>query len=79
MSVPARTFYFGRAFVSPLFDAFTIGGGLTLPMALWLLWDGTPRANFWAAILYIGTALTDLIDGYLARKWGQISEYRCLR
>lgn len=44
-----------------------------IPGVLWLLWDGTPRANFWATILYIGTALTDLIDGYLARKWGQIS------
>ncbi len=38
-----------------------------IPGVLWLLWDGTPTANFWAAILYIGTALTDLIDGYLAR------------
>ena len=44
-----------------------------IPGVLWLLWDGTPDANFWAAMLYIGTALTDLIDGYLARKWGQIS------
>ena len=44
-----------------------------IPIVLWLLADGTPEANFWAAIVYIGTALTDLIDGYLARKWGQIS------
>lgn len=44
-----------------------------IPGVLFLLWEGTPKANFWAAILYIGTALTDLIDGYLARKWGQIS------
>ena len=44
-----------------------------IPGVLWLLWDGTPKASFWAAMLYIGTALTDLIDGYLARKWGQIS------
>jgi CDP-diacylglycerol--glycerol-3-phosphate 3-phosphatidyltransferase len=46
---------------------------MLIPGVLWLLWDGTPRANFWAAMLYIGTALTDLIDGYLARRWGQIS------
>ena len=37
-----------------------------IPIVLWLLADGTPEANFWAAIVYIGTALTDLIDGYLA-------------
>jgi CDP-diacylglycerol--glycerol-3-phosphate 3-phosphatidyltransferase len=44
-----------------------------IPGVLFLLWAGTPKSNFWATILYIGTALTDLIDGYLARKWGQIS------
>ena len=44
-----------------------------IPGVLWLLWDGTPRGNFWAAMLYIATALTDLVDGYLARRWGQIS------
>jgi CDP-diacylglycerol--glycerol-3-phosphate 3-phosphatidyltransferase len=44
-----------------------------IPGVLFLLWEGTPESNFWAAMLYIGTALTDLIDGYLARKWGQIS------
>jgi CDP-diacylglycerol--glycerol-3-phosphate 3-phosphatidyltransferase len=44
-----------------------------IPWVLFLMWEGTPKSNFWAAILYIGTALTDLIDGYLARKWGQIS------
>lgn len=44
-----------------------------IPGVLFLLWEGTPKANFWAAMLYIATALTDLIDGYLARKWGQIS------
>ena len=35
-----------------------------IPGVLFLLWEGTPKSNFWAAILYIGTALTDLIDGY---------------
>ena len=60
-------------------DAINLPNLLTLlrialiPGVLFLLWEGTPKSNFWAAILYIGTALTDLIDGYLARKWGQIS------
>jgi CDP-diacylglycerol--glycerol-3-phosphate 3-phosphatidyltransferase len=44
-----------------------------IPGVLFLLWEGTPKSNFWAVILYIGTALTDLVDGYLARRWGQIS------
>lgn len=44
-----------------------------IPVVLWLLADGTPKANFWATMVYIATALTDLVDGYLARRWGQIS------
>ena len=38
-----------------------------IPGVLFLLCEGTPMSNFWAAILFIGTALTVLIDGYLAR------------
>jgi CDP-diacylglycerol--glycerol-3-phosphate 3-phosphatidyltransferase len=44
-----------------------------IPLVLWLLADGTPRANFWAAIVYIATAVTDLLDGWLARRMGLIS------
>jgi CDP-diacylglycerol--glycerol-3-phosphate 3-phosphatidyltransferase len=35
--------------------------------------DGSPKANFWAAILYIFTAITDFLDGWLARRMGLIS------
>lgn len=44
-----------------------------IPVVLWLLADGTPRANFWAAMVYIVTALTDALDGWLARRQGLIS------
>ena len=60
-------------------DAINIPNLLTfvrialIPVVLWLLADGTPRANFWAAIVYIATAVTDLLDGWLARKMGLIS------
>ena len=49
-------------------DAFNLPNLLTLlrialiPVVLWLLADGTPRANFWAAMVYIATAVTDLLD-----------------
>ncbi len=44
-----------------------------IPVVLWLMHDGTPRANFWAAIVYILTAVTDALDGWLARKMNLIS------
>ncbi|HJK91393.1 MAG TPA: CDP-diacylglycerol--glycerol-3-phosphate 3-phosphatidyltransferase [Polyangiaceae bacterium LLY-WYZ-15_(1-7)] len=46
---------------------------IMIPLVLYLLADGTPRANFWAAIVYILTAVTDFLDGWLARRMGLIS------
>lgn len=44
-----------------------------IPVVLWLLADGTPRANFWAAMVYIFCAISDFVDGWLARKRGLVS------
>ena len=44
-----------------------------IPVVLWLMNDGTPEANFWAAIVYILTAVTDALDGWLARRMNLIS------
>ena len=37
-------------------------------MVLWLLAESTPRANFWAAVVYSITTITDFLDGWLARR-----------
>jgi CDP-diacylglycerol--glycerol-3-phosphate 3-phosphatidyltransferase len=44
-----------------------------IPVVLWLLADGTREASFWAAVLYIASAVTDFLDGWLARRQGLIS------
>lgn len=44
-----------------------------IPFILYLMADGTPWANFWAAITYMLTAVTDFLDGWLARRMGLIS------
>ncbi len=46
---------------------------LLIPVVLVLLARGTPRANFMAAMVYAVTAVTDFLDGWLARKRGLIS------
>ncbi len=44
-----------------------------IPFFLVFLARATPIANFWAAIIYTLAALTDLADGFLARKLNVVS------
>ncbi len=44
-----------------------------IPLVLFLLAEGTPAANFWSAMVYIVSAITDALDGWLARRQGLIS------
>jgi CDP-diacylglycerol--glycerol-3-phosphate 3-phosphatidyltransferase len=46
---------------------------LMIPLCLWFLDQDTPRAGFWAAIIFTLAAITDLLDGYLARKLNVVS------
>lgn len=44
-----------------------------IPVVLWLVYDGRPQMNFWAAIVYALAAVTDALDGWLARRQNLIS------
>ncbi len=44
-----------------------------IPLVLWLLDRGTPKDCVWAAIVYSLAAITDLLDGYLARRLNIVS------
>lgn len=44
-----------------------------IPVVLWLITEGTPRGNFWAAMVYGVSAITDFIDGWLARRMRLVS------
>jgi CDP-diacylglycerol--glycerol-3-phosphate 3-phosphatidyltransferase len=46
---------------------------LAVPFFLWLLDEPTPERGFWAALVFTIAALTDLLDGYLARRMGVVS------
>ncbi len=46
---------------------------LMIPAVLLLLARGAPRDCFWAAGVYSLAAITDMLDGYLARRQGLVS------
>lgn len=60
-------------------DALNVPNALTMlrvvliPVVLYLMYDATTKANFWAAMVYVLCTVTDFLDGYLARRMGLIS------
>jgi CDP-diacylglycerol--glycerol-3-phosphate 3-phosphatidyltransferase len=49
-------------------NLLTMGRVGAIPLVLWLMWQDTRETNFWAMMLYSAAAVTDFIDGWLARK-----------
>jgi CDP-diacylglycerol--glycerol-3-phosphate 3-phosphatidyltransferase len=54
-------------------NLLTMGRIVMIPVCLVFLGADTPKAGFWAAIVFTLAALTDLIDGWLARKMNVVS------
>ncbi|MGE3673716.1 MAG: CDP-alcohol phosphatidyltransferase family protein, partial [Polyangiaceae bacterium] len=54
-------------------NLLTFGRIAIIPVVLWLLDRGTPQDCVTAALVYAAAAITDLLDGYLARKLGVVS------
>jgi CDP-diacylglycerol--glycerol-3-phosphate 3-phosphatidyltransferase len=60
-------------------DALNVPNLLTMariaaiPFFVWLLDSPTPVRDFWACIVFTAAAITDVLDGYLARKLGVVS------
>lgn len=45
-----------------------------VPVFVWLFWQGTTEMRLAAAVFFLGAALTDKLDGYLARSRGLITD-----
>jgi CDP-diacylglycerol--glycerol-3-phosphate 3-phosphatidyltransferase len=54
-------------------NLLTFARVLAIPLVLWLMAQETRVANFWATMAYSAAAVTDFIDGYLARRMGLTS------
>lgn len=54
-------------------NMLTFGRIAIIPVVLWLIDRGSPKDCIWAAIVYSLAALTDLLDGYLARRMNIVS------
>lgn len=62
-----------RKEVTSLPNLLTLLRILLIPVVLVFIDNDSPTRCFIAALLYSLSAITDFIDGYLARKWGQVS------
>ncbi len=54
-------------------NLLTMGRIVAIPFFVWLLESPTPLRGFWASIVFTAAAITDMLDGYLARKLGVVS------
>jgi CDP-diacylglycerol--glycerol-3-phosphate 3-phosphatidyltransferase len=54
-------------------NLLTFGRVLAIPFFVWLLDVPTPERGFWAAVVFTLAAITDMLDGYLARKLNVVS------
>ncbi|HTJ81477.1 MAG TPA: CDP-alcohol phosphatidyltransferase family protein, partial [Polyangiaceae bacterium] len=54
-------------------NLLTFGRIVMIPVVLVLLDLGTPKASVWAALVYGLAAITDALDGWLARRQGLVS------
>lgn len=51
-------------------NALTVGRIAVAPLCLYLLWTGTFWGQFFGTLLFVLAAITDWLDGRLARKYG---------
>ena len=55
-------------------NSITLSRLLGVPVILYLLHDPTPTHRWWSLGIFLVVALTDWLDGYLARRLDQVSD-----
>jgi CDP-diacylglycerol---glycerol-3-phosphate 3-phosphatidyltransferase len=54
-------------------NMLTLGRILIIPLFVWFTYDADPWYSFWAAALITVASITDVVDGYLARRWNLVT------
>lgn len=54
-------------------NMLTLGRIAIIPLFIWLTYEASPLYSFWAAALFTLAAVTDVVDGWLARKLNKIT------
>jgi CDP-diacylglycerol---glycerol-3-phosphate 3-phosphatidyltransferase len=54
-------------------NLLTFGRVVAIPFLVWLLDAPSPVRGYWAGIVFTAAAITDMLDGYLARKLNVVS------
>jgi CDP-diacylglycerol--glycerol-3-phosphate 3-phosphatidyltransferase len=54
-------------------NMLTLGRIAVIPVFVWLTYDADPMYSLWAAAIFTLAAVTDVIDGFLARRWNMIT------
>ncbi|NJC87467.1 MAG: CDP-diacylglycerol--glycerol-3-phosphate 3-phosphatidyltransferase [Desulfuromonas sp.] len=62
-----------RTGVLNLPNLLTLARVAAIPLLVVILLSDSREAGFWAAALFGAAAVTDFIDGWLARKWGVVT------
>lgn len=73
---PAREFHQPRSLREEIWNlpnVLTLGRIIVIPLVVWLMVQGTPRTAFLATLLFSAAAITDFLDGWIARNRGLVS------
>ena len=54
-------------------NMLTLARIFMIPLFVWLLYDGDPWFSVMAASVFTIAAITDVVDGFLARRWNMIT------
>ena len=54
-------------------NMLTVGRIFLIPLFVWMLYDGDPWYSVLAASVFTIAAVTDVVDGFLARRWNMIT------
>jgi CDP-diacylglycerol--glycerol-3-phosphate 3-phosphatidyltransferase len=62
-----------RASTLNLPNSLTLLRIFLIPVFVWLYLEATPERALWAGLVFSAAAFTDFLDGYLARRSGQVT------